>query len=254
MMSKISKKPTKILLQTTNKFLKFVSLKLVSIYSDYRNYIPCKKAIQEAEKAGLSVGDYLERKHNKPGESELATKQMIELGVFQDKIERVCEIGPGSGRYLEKTIKACQPIYYEIYETEDNWKKFLVETYQVVAHYANGFSLASTPSNSIDLVKAHKVFVGLSFLNNCRYFSEMVRVVKNGGKIVFDIVTEDCMNKFTLEDWLKAKAGDQLYPSMMPKQYTIDFFSEHDCSLDGSFMIPMKPGKTECFVFTKLPC
>jgi hypothetical protein len=31
----------------------------------------------------------------------------------------------------------------------------------------------------------------------------------------------------------------------------IDLLARRGCRLDGSFQVPMKPGYTECFVFTK---
>jgi len=42
---------------------------------------------------------------------------MKKLGVFDGEIERVCEIGPGTGRYLDKVLKLAKPTYCEIYET-----------------------------------------------------------------------------------------------------------------------------------------
>jgi hypothetical protein len=222
-----------------------------SPYTDYRNYIPFQETIAQAKKAGLSVGDYIDTKHNKSGATQETIDQMIDLGVFRNKIERICEIGPGSGRYLEKTLQVCSPAYYEIYETASDWEKWLVLTYNVIAQPTDGKTLSSTPSCSIDLVQAHKVLPGQPSLTICRYFGEMARVVRDGGKVVFDIVTESCLDDATLEKWFISESGYQHYPCLMAKQYAIDFFCKRGFSFDGSFFIPMKPGTTECLVFTK---
>jgi SAM-dependent methyltransferase len=219
--------------------------------SDYRTYISFKKTLEDAEKAGLPVGDYIDLKCNKPGATQETIEQMTALGVFKTKVERVCEIGPGSGRYLEKTLKACSPAYYEIYETALDWKNWLVQKYDVVAQVTDGSSLSHTPSNSIDLVHAHKVMPGQPSLVMCCYFAEMARVVRDGGKVVFDIVSEDCMNDDMRQKWIDAKGGYQSYPCMMPEHYVLDFFTERGFLLDGSFFIPMEPGKTKYLVFTK---
>ncbi|GIK40329.1 MAG: hypothetical protein BroJett011_41620 [Chloroflexota bacterium] len=242
--------------RVVNASLGMVNLKLVqrnNPYTDYRDYIPFEETLAGANEAGLSVGDYIDVRHNKPGATQETIDQMAALGVFRNKIERVCEIGPGSGRYLDKTLQACNPAYYEIYETAGEWEKWLVQKYKVTSHPTDGKSLAYTPSCSIDLVQAHKVLPGQPSLTICRYFVEMARVVRDGGKVVFDVVTEDCLDNATLEQWFVADGGYQHYPCLMPKQYTIDFFCERHFSFDGSFLVPMAPGKTECLVFTKQP-
>lgn len=218
--------------------------------TEYRDYIPFKATIEGAKKAGLALGDYIDLTSNKPGATQETIDQMTALGVFETKIERVCEIGPGSGRYLEKTIRACHPTYYEIYETASDWKNWLVQQYPIVAQATDGWTLSSTPDNSIDLVQAHKVMPGQPFLVMSCYFAEMARVVRPGGKVVFDVVTETCMDDATCNRWIEARGGYQCYPCMIPKQYVLDFFSKRGFSLDGSFFIPMEPGITEYLVFT----
>jgi hypothetical protein len=239
--------------QSINSLLDPFGLELIrhTPYTDYRDYIPFEETLLAAKAAGLSVGDYIDVRHNYPGATQETIDQMAALGTFKDKIDRVCEIGPGSGRYLEKIVKICSPTYYEIYETASKWEKYLVETYQVVAHPTDGKSLAASPSESIDLVHAHKVMPGQPSLVMCRYFEEMVRIAKGGGKIVFDIVTEECLDDATLKDWFAAGGGYQHYPCLMPKQFAIDFFGRRGCTFVGSFFVPMKPGKTKCMVFAK---
>ena len=240
--------------KSINVFLKSLDFKITRLsqpYTEYRDYIPFEETIAGAKEADLSVGDYIDAKHNKPGATQDTIDQMSALEVFEGKVDRICEIGPGSGRYLEKIVKICIPTYYEIYETASKWEKYLEQTYQVIAHSTDGKSLASTPSNSIDLVHAHKVMPGQPSLVMCRYFEEMARVVRTDGKIVFDMVTEGCLDDATLKDWFIAGVSYQHYPCLMPKQFAIDLLSRRDCTFVGSFFVPMKPGKTECMVFRK---
>lgn len=221
-----------------------------SIDCIYKDYIHFERTLKEAEKAGLSVGDYIERKFNVPGTYERTIEKMAELGVFKKNIDSVCKIGPGSGRYLEETLRICNPKHYEIYETAANWAQWLVKRYHVIAQPCDGVSLAGTPSGSIDLVQSHKVFCGLPFLTIVKYFFEMARVTGTGGKVVFDILDEDCMDITAIEKWLKVNTWNWI-PTLVPKKYAVDFFTKRGFSLSGSFSMPLRPGVTECMVFSR---
>jgi hypothetical protein len=236
-----------------NSILSAFNLKLVTTkhFTDSRDYIPFQETFNAAAAAGLSMGDYIDLKYNKPGDTQKTIDLMSKLGVFDSKIDRVCEIGPGSGRYLAKILQVCNPSYVEIYETANDWEKYLVATYKIIAQPTDEKTLQHTPSNSIDLVQAHKVMPSLPSLVMCSYFLEMMRIVKKGGKIIFDVVTEACMDDSTLNEWLETGSGYQHYPCIMPKQYVVDLFTASSFSFDGSFIVPMNPGKTECMVFTK---
>src|SRR5262245_3101601 len=77
-------------------------------WADVSKFIPFEGTLEGAKRAGLSVGDYIDTVINKtPGATQSTIDQMVALGVFSGHIQSVVEIGPGSGRYLEKTIKIC---------------------------------------------------------------------------------------------------------------------------------------------------
>jgi hypothetical protein len=95
--------------------------------NEFQDYIPWKQTLLDAEKSGLSLSDFIDNNYNVPGTTQLTIDKMKDLGVFEGRIQRVCEIGPGSGRYLEKVIDQCHPGYYEIYETSVSWRNWLVE-------------------------------------------------------------------------------------------------------------------------------
>jgi SAM-dependent methyltransferase len=234
-------------LNSVNSLLGATPLELVRRGKGFKYYLPLQSTVQAAEKAGVPLGDFIDNAYNVPGATQQTIDQMARLGVFSQGLQRVCEIGPGSGRYLDKTLQACQPAYYEIYETATDWRNWLAHKYPVTAHPADGVSLSATPSGSIDLVHSHKVFAGLPFLTTIKYFSEMARVVRPGGAIVFDIVTEECFNGQVTDNWLSSNVD--WANSMIPRQFAIKFFAARGCSLVGSFLIPMKPGVTEYLIF-----
>jgi len=237
-----------------NYLLGFADIELVrknKPFTDFRDYIPFEETIAAARKTGMSVGDYIELIYNQPGAAKRTIDQLAQLGVFSGRIDRMCEIGPGSGRYLEKVLSLCKPSYCEIYETAPDWEQWLVEQYKVVALPADGSSLVHTPSASLDLVQAHKVMPGQPSLTSCRYYGEMARVTRPDGWVVFDIVTELCLDEATLARWIETGFGYQHYPALMPRQFTIEFFERRGFAFAGSFLVPMEPGTTECFAFVR---
>ena len=220
-------------------------------WDDYEAFLPFETTLAEAARAGLSVADYVDVTHNESGATQATIDQMAAYRVFEGNIESVCEIGPGSGRYLEKTLRVCSPKRYEIYETAHDWANYLVEQYGVISQPTDGSSLCHTASDSMDLVQAHKVFVCTTFLTTYRYLIEMARVARVGARVVFDVVTESCMDKQTLDTWIASRPhrNRAVYPAVIPKQHAIEILGDLHLSLVGSFFVPMRPGKTECMVF-----
>jgi hypothetical protein len=176
--------------------------------------------------------------------------EMQRLGVFEQPIRRVSEIGPGSGRYLAATKERCNPEYYEIYETAAEWRDWLVHTYGVIAQPTDGYSLRPSTDDSIDLTQCHKVLCGLSVLTAFGYVAEMARITHREGHVVFDVVTERCASSSgDLAAWLATKP-DWLI-TILPWVTVVEFCRSVSLSLCGSFIVPMLPGRTEVFVFLK---
>jgi hypothetical protein len=213
-----------------------------------KSYQPFARTLKAARRAGQPVGDYIDAKFQIPGATQKTIDEMRCLGAFGNRVRRICEIGPGSGRYLTRVRDLCQPCEYEIYETDALWSSWLQGTYGVTAHEADGWRLCSTADRSIGLVHAHKVFVYLPCVAACSYFSEMIRVARKGGLIIFDIVSENCMAEAILEKWIAARV---FYPCIMPREFVVQFFKTRGCLLRSSFFAPMMPGKSEYLVFIK---
>ena len=97
------------------------------------DFIPFEATMRAARASGLSVGDHIDAVMNgTPGATQSTIDELRALGVFAAGPKTVLEIGPGSGRYLEKTLKECSPDRYEIYETAQPWADYLVSTFGVI--------------------------------------------------------------------------------------------------------------------------
>jgi hypothetical protein len=241
----------RFLARAINRVLSPLGLRISQRHNDPEQFLPLSATVSAAKKAGLSVGDYVDITYNAKGATQGTIDQLESLGVFSDRIENALEIGPGSGRYAEKIMRRCSPAHYEIYETSEQWANYLKQELKVVLRPVDGMSLSSTPDSTIDLVQAYKVFVCTTFIVTCRYWEEMLRVAHPGAPIVFDIVTERCMDDETLKRWTANYAAHGNYPAIMPRQFAVDFFSNRGAALVGSFMVPMRPGHTETLVFKR---
>lgn len=239
-----------IVKESVNNMLSWFDLALIRRSNDASNYIPFRKTIAEAERTGMNLGDFIDSKFNVPGSTQLTVDKMTALGVFRDPIASVVEIGPGTGRYLEKVLERCKPSQYEIYETATDWRKRLEQLHAVKSHIPDGRTLAHTADASADLVHAHKVFSSLQVSTVCRYLEEMARVTADNGWVVFDVLTEACLSRDELQKWYAS--GATYANSMLPRQFLIDRLRELKLKYIGDFFIPMLPGTTHYFVFRKL--
>jgi len=242
--------------QCVNGILANAGLKLARLgtpdTTDVRDFIPLDETLTAAARAGMSVGDYIDTVlNNIPGATQDTIDAMARLGVFAMPIRSVVEIGPGSGRYLEKVVSICAPERYEIYETSSAWAGYLNSKFKLSVQLTDGRSLRATPDRSTNLVHAHKVFSTIPFWPTCAYWSEMARVAADGGFVVFDIMTEACFDDGTVEAWLQAESQHGSYPAAMPRRLAIDFFTKRGFEQVGTFLVPMGPGKTEYFVFRR---
>jgi SAM-dependent methyltransferase len=234
-----------------NRALRPVGVQVIRGWSSdaaIQSFLPARKMLAGARRAGLSLTDYVDQYSAEPGATASAVKEMLQLADLPSPAGRVCEIGPGTGRYAEKVIAALQPASYEAYETARDWLPHLSKLPGVQLHAADGRTLSQTASGSVDLVHAHKLFVYIPLVTTVGYLQEMARVVRPGGAVAFDIVTEDCMDESTTRTWVSE--GVTLY-SMIPRQWTVDLLGRQGLTLLGSALVPMSGGRTELLVFRK---
>lgn len=214
-----------------------------------KTFLPARKTIAAARAEGLSVSAYIDRIHVQPGTTAAQVKEMLAVAGLSGKCEAVCEIGAGSGRFAEEVIAALHPDRYEIYETARDWLPYLRKLPNAVLQDSDGHSLAPTRDASMDLVHAQKVFVYLPFYASAGYVAEMARVVRPGGTVAFDVVTEDCLDETVVREWVRT--GSIFNP--ISKQWVQRYLADRDLTLIGSFFTPLPPGKAEVLVFHKKP-
>jgi SAM-dependent methyltransferase len=234
--------------QPVNDLLRPLRVQLVpgtSADPAVETFIPAGKTIAAAQKAGLSVGAYIDQTFNQPGATAAVVEAMLEIAGLREKCETVCEIGPGSGRFAEEVIAALHPNAYEIYETATDWMPHLRQLPNVVVRDCDGHTLKPTPDSSVDLVHSQKTFVYLEFYAVAGYLAEMARVVRPGGTVAFDIVTEPCLDEETVATW--ARLGTIFRP--ISRTWTVDFMRRRGLTLRGSHFTPLPVGRAEVLVF-----
>lgn len=227
-----------------SRFIKKIINNLINKagYSLVRNglgYINAKEIVQMAKIKNLSVCDYLESLNTdkkKIGRRNRIISKMEGLGLFSNA-KNICEIGAGTGMYLEKIIEKAPVQKYEIYETDNDWKKYLNIEYknkinQLIIYNADGVSLGQTKSNTIDIVHAHAVFVYLPIIDIYNYLKECVRVCRNGGAIVFDVISDNEFNIKVAENWSNLHYK---FAVITPDAFILDFIKKNNLVLLSSF-------------------
>jgi hypothetical protein len=238
-----------------NRILAPVGLKVSRLghdWGDVSTFIPFAEAIGEAKQSGLPLGEYIDTRQGIAGATQSTIDEIKRLGVFDKPIRAIVEIGPGTGRYLEKALCECSPERYEVYETAPEWAAYLAKRFPVIIQPTDGASLRATATASIDLVQAHKVLSATNFVITARYWCEMDRVTRPGAHIVFDVMTENCLSPATVEAWARTGIPNRsTYPAAISSDVVTNFFAAHNAKCLGSFRAAMPPGQTEVFVFRK---
>ena len=214
-------------------------------------FLPARRTIKRAAEAGLSVGDYLDNYSSEPGATAETVGVMLEATGLPDTAEvgRVLEIGPGSGRYTTRVMSALRPRNYEVYETAPDWVRYLRGEFpEVTFRPADGHTLASTGSSSVDLVHSHKLLCYIPFVTAVCYLDEMARVVRPGGTVAFDLITDDCMDSQMTKTWLAEPARGAIY-TVAPRDWVLHFMAQRDLELTRSHFVPLSGGRTELLVF-----
>lgn len=208
-----------------------------------------RQVIALATRRGLPVGDYLEEEWGQLGRSRQIVQRLHAIGAVTDTLQTVCEIGPGSGRYIERIREIASPARYEIYEIERQRAQWLARTYGVVARASDGERLGGTADGSIQLVHAHGVFASLKTITCLAYFKEFARITAPGGHVAFDIISEECLTDEEVAAWLETELR---YVNFLSKPFLIEFFERHGLSLVDDFRFPLMVfGHSVYLVFTK---
>ena len=214
-----------------------------------KSFIPARRTIAEAKRAGMSVGDYIDVQYGVPGTTPATVDAMLEIAGLTGPVERVCEVGAGSGRFMTLVMDRLHPKVYEVYEPADDWTSYLATYPHVVVRPCDGSTLSATASRSVDLVHAQKVLVYLEFPTAVSYLQEMVRVVRPGGIVAFDVITERCLSEETVATWVAEKS---LFRPI-PRRWVLDFLSARGMTYLGNYFPAIREGITEFMVFRSTP-
>lgn len=238
------------LAKPVNNALRPLHVQLVSSTSPdpaIKSFLSARKTIAAASKAGMPLGAYIDQTYAKPGATPDTVRAMLKFAELGSTCETVCEIGPGSGRFAEEVIAAVHPAHYEIYETATDWLPRLRQLPNAVIRNCDGHSLSETPDLSVDLVHAQKVFVYLEFHTTAAYLEEMARVVRPGGAVAFDVVTENCLDDETVRNWVQVNS----FYNPVPREWAVEFMQRRGLTLSGSHFLPLPPGTAELLVFRR---
>lgn len=161
----------------------------------------------------------------------------------------MCEIGPGSGRYIQALLEIASPSRYEICEIEAHRARWLTRTYPVVIVPTNGEGLPGTPDASVSLVHAHGVFASLKVISCFAYFAEFARITAPGGHVVLDVIDEECLSDDEVDAWL---ATPLRYVNVLSKPQLVRYFGARGFSLVDEFREPLMVfGRSLYLVFKK---
>ncbi len=212
-------------------------------------YIDAHATEKAASRAGVDVGDYVEKLWNQKGGAERVVASILKNDFFfRGQDMTILEIGAGTGRYMGKVLDrlAGRVRRYESYETDNGWSDYLARAYPIVPHQTDGRSLAETADGSVDFIHAHGVFVYTPFITTMGYLNEVVRVATDCSLFAADFYTEDCMSDELLRKWLDSGHS---YPTIMPEQYLLDFFVRRNFRQLEAFFNPHGAGRSKYFIF-----
>lgn len=228
-----------------------IGLKLVRANSGNvgSGFMAAAPIVQKARARGMSVSDLiaLELYPQSFGARDSVITEMASCGCFEN-IQNICEIGAGTGTYLDPVLRLAGEVRYEVYETAPDWRDWLAKTFGVIAQPTDGFTLAATADKSQDLVHAHAVFVYLPHIHIIRYFDEMARVCKSGGAIVFDYFT---LEDFGLDAAARWRETEHRWPVVYPRQWVLDFFTGRGFELIHEFDKPFYASHSRYVVFRR---
>jgi ubiquinone/menaquinone biosynthesis C-methylase UbiE len=142
--------------------------------------------IEEAQRDGMAVNDFIEKDQRKPARSELERLVFPRLG----NRPIVCELGPGTGVYTRHISQAVTDGEFHVVDSDPNaiafLRKHLPENPAVRLYRNSGTELPFDRNGWVDLVFCASMFTGGNLSYFYRYLQEFHRVLKPGAVCVFD--------------------------------------------------------------------
>jgi len=219
-------------------------------------YILARPTIIAARKKGVSICQHLEGCESDPrkrGKRDRIIQKLKEAGTFQE-CQAVCEIGAGTGMFLEKVLELAHPSQYEVYETATDWVRYLKKAYsgnaecKFLFYQADGHTLKETKSETCNLVHAHGVFVYLPLLTTLDYIAEAIRICRPGGKIVFDCLPDTSFDLETIKAW---QVSQWRFPVIIPDKLFRNWLAAHNLRIVSEFSEILGASVSNYFILQK---
>lgn len=236
-----------------NKLISFLDLEVSRPSSKEFRWLDIENLERKAKENNISVADYYEKINNQEGNSKKIIDTIFNSIPEPKKTDQILEIGPGTGRFLAKTLKYILPEHYQIFELDKKLAEYLVNEYTVVDNRTyeqpSKFNLDKIKDNSIDYLFAHGVFnSAVDFYGFIHYFSDMSRVLKNGGFMAFNIISEDCLKREQFESW---KNSDSTYIKFISNSFINQLNAQFDLQEINNFIAPYGPAVSKYVILQK---
>jgi len=179
-----------LLKRLVNKILALFNLEIQRTKKSLVTSTSCIKGylgghvIDEAERLGKKLWDYLEVKWNCVGYHQMIAEKLCY--PFLDNSSIVVEIGTGAGLLASKIIYKFPKITYYSLEPDNDLNKYLKKNFpkNLQDVVLSGFNLKGIDTSSVDFVLAYGVFTYLDTAAIVLYCKDAVRVLREGGVFI----------------------------------------------------------------------
>lgn len=183
------------------------------------NALRAYKEREKSQKRTYDVHGYISKETDEKNVRMMMEEKSGNFGAFGKVFSKyfepfikngdsILEVGTGVGLICEFIQEKFEiPIYYS-FEQDEELVGYLRRKFPSLIHMpCDGSTLAGIADESIDVVLAYGLFTYISDYSRYKYFEEMARVTKNGGKIIFDIFDCDDCDDYIF-DFIKKKQSN----------------------------------------------
>jgi hypothetical protein len=122
--------------------------------------------------------------------------------IFWSPPRTVCEIGGAWGATIKHLTERFSIEEYHNYEPDRHYARFVAERFGAKKMPVDGETLQGTETDSMDLVLANNVLIFVPPMKIWSYLTEMRRVVKIGGLVLFNAIISDQLEEKDLRHYL----------------------------------------------------
>jgi SAM-dependent methyltransferase len=208
---------------------KKISFSLKEVMPEIPNYLG--RDVVMATSLGVDLRSYITNNHNWQGDNYLASVEEV-VYPFIKKNSTILEIGSGLGLYTKHIIKKLQHGTLHLFEIEAYWRDYLKNYFSnieenVIIHNANGKNFPEVNDASVDLVFAGGVFHILSTMILFNYLKEAARVLKKGGRLIFNFYDSDNTD-FALNEIQNSLEANEFFPHYHSGKFIRSFLASEN--------------------------